>query len=314
MKKAIVLLLALAIVGGAVFAQSKANVYIEGELQLWNLDVMANHAYSYAAATFSGSNDTAAYSMTLEGNMFDGSGTNNLLSKVIRDWNVNYKLFDNAILVSTGKLRNATYRMGDVYGAWVFTDRILGYGLLTEIKSIENLSIGINLPIPTTNEALVDVLQKTDLGVTYKIDGVGNLIALVNLDLVNSSNILNFGFNVTAIDKLALRILYKGTFAATTTNMFNLSASYPVMDALKVGAVFTGTLTDALVWNARLRGDYTIDPKLAARAYVQYNSDATYDAYAQLTYALGGGLSTTVRAGYNGAAYAKQTVFYAVSF
>jgi hypothetical protein len=322
MKKAIALLLALAVIGGAAFAQSKANVYIEGELQLWNLEPLSNHAYNYADVTFSGSNDTAGYSLTLA-----GTADNLLNNAAVRDWKVDYKIFDNALVVTTGNLRNGTYRMGDVWGAYYFTDRITGYGLLTEVKSIENLSIGVNLPIPAANTDTVDVLKGTDLGVTYKIDGIGNLIALANLNLVTERNIVNFGFNLTAVDKLALRVLYKGDFNGATdvsTNWFDVNARYD-LGALKVGALFHGILvTDKdLDWNAIVRADYKINDDLSARFFGRYRgtettTGETFDAYAQGTYAFGGGLSTTLRAGYTDRSdtglYVQQTLWYSVSF
>ncbi|HAP43309.1 MAG: hypothetical protein A2087_11120 [Spirochaetes bacterium GWD1_61_31] len=330
MKKALAILLALALVGGVAFAQVTTAIYLEGTIQTFDLDMGAGFDYGYASLTVSGADeeDTAGFAVTTWNTaLFDGD-----FYASVRDWNVYYNLFDAALKVTAGSLRNATYRMTDVYGLYKFTNRITGMGLLTQINAIENASIGINLPFPNADPALVDViddvLMGTDLGFTYKIADVGNLILLAQLNqsinigtsdvpVYENAPVINFGFNVSAVENLALRVLYKGTFTTASTNWFNLNAKYTLSDTMSVGGYVDGTLTDALTLAAKLRFDYGINDNISALVTVDL-SDITgtlgYDVMAEVTYDFLNGLSTSLDVGYDGAFYLKNYIYFYVSF
>lgn len=331
MKKALAILLALALVGGAVFAQSVVNFYTEGEIQTFDLDGSSNFDYRYAFFKFSGATEEgdAGYSVTFAPYPFDnttdvvtgeedGEFTTTSFSntfKTIQDWNAYYKVFDGSAKISVGKLRNASYRMGDVWGAYTFTDRITGYGMLTDILAVDSMSIGLNIPFGSFDTTL-DVFKNVDLGLSYTITDIGKLIFMGNFDFnTDATQAINFGFSLSAVENLALNVLYHGDFASTSSNWFDVSGKYSLLDgALSAGAKFHGEIAEVFGWAVLVRADYDIIENLSAKLTFDIDDATEYDVQASLTYALPQGIETSITSGYNGEFYLNNTIFYSIYF
>lgn len=313
MKKAIVLLLALTIIGGAVFAQATVAVSLSGKVVLVNQDgegMFAPNGSGYDLLTIKASKDNYGFSI-VDSNILNGF-------EAVRDWNVYYKMFDDMAKFTFGNLRDGAIRMtlpnwyyGNFLGA---TDRISGYGLLSNLYPMDGLNIGVNLPYGLTAEPVVDVLKKIDLGAKYVIADMGTLIALANLNLVTESNIFNFGFTYSGMEALTATVLYKGTFATAATHAFAVGVAYDVMEALSVGVEFDGAYTTALAWEVAGGASYTVTEAISVDVVGMYADDASYDASATLTYDLGAGFELAGNAGYDGTFYAALTAGYSVSF
>lgn len=313
MKKAIVLLLALVVLGGAAFAQATVAVSLSGGVTLIDENtegVFAPDGNGYDVITIKANKDGNFGFSASDQNLLDGS------FDTLRDWNVYYKIFGGKAKVTFGNLRNGDIRMllpnwnTTLFGA---TDRITGYGVLTNVYPMDGLTLAVNLPYGLTAEATGDVFQKIDLGAKYVIADVGTVIALANLNLVTESNIVNFGFTYSGMENLTATALYKGTFATTSEHKFAVGADYTV-DAISAGLEFCGVYTDVLAWDLAAFGSYTISDTLSAGAMFLFDSESLYDASAYVDYDLGNGFVAELEAGYNADVYYNATLYYAIAF
>jgi len=317
MKKAIVLLLALAVLGGAAFAQATVAVSLYGDVVLVNQDaegVFERWGAGYDVITIKASKDNYGFNIS-DQNVLDGAFPD---AASIRDWAVYYKVFEDKAKFTFGKLRDGTIRMtlpNWYYGANLGgTNRITGYGLLANAYPMDGLTLGLNLPYAETAAPVADVLQMADIGAKYVIADVGTLIALADLNLVAESNVINFGFTYSGMEALTATLLYKGTFAAAATHAFAVGVAYDVSEALNFGVEFDGAYTTELAWEVAAGAGYTISDTLYAGFKGFYDSDAAYDVDAWVGYDLGAGFTVEADAGFDGAFHGGLTAYYAVSF
>ncbi len=313
MKKAIVLLLALAVLGGAAFAQVKTSISFSGRVTLIDQDgngVFAQDGNHYDTLTFKATSEDGLFGFSItDENLFDGSYDN------IRDWNAYYKIFDSKARVMVGNLRNGDFRVTLPYGRVTNrdTNRIGGYGVLTTVYPVDGLSFGVNLPYNKTSEEVADTFQKADIGAKYVIADVGTAIALFDLNLVTDTNVLNLGFTLSSVENLTAVALYKGTFAASATHAFGFGANYN-LDALSLYAEFSGTSAAAFIWDAFARAEYQILDNLGAGVEASFASDETYDVTADVTYNLVKGLDLGASIGFDGDLHFDVGLYYAISF
>lgn len=312
MKKAIVLLLALAVLGGAAFAQVKTSISFSGGVTLVDQDgngVFAHDGAGSDVLTFKGTSEDGLFGFSItDENIFDGFDA-------IRDWNAYYKLFDSKARVMVGNLLNADFRVTVPYGGVTnrATNRITGYGVLTTVYPVDGLSFGVNLPYNTAGEEVADTFQKADLGAKYVIADVGTAIALFDLNLVTDTNVLNLGFTFSGVENLTAVALYKGTFAASATHAFGFGANYN-LDALSLYAEFSGTSAAAFTWDAFARAEYQILDNLGSGVKASFASDETYDVTADVTYNLVKGLDLGASIGFDGDVHFDVGLYYAISF
>jgi len=313
MKKLIVLLLAVAMVG-AVSAQVTTAIGLYGEVTLVDQagqGVFTRYGNGYDTWTFKASDKDGKYGISLtDQNILDDGGF------VVRDWNFWWKgKFTKVIL---GNLRNADFRMTVPYwaGATIFggTDRITGYGVLIETLPKNGLTFGVNLPYGTAVANTVDVLKKADFGVKYDVKGFGTFVALFNADLVTPANVLNAGVKYTGMKNLTAVGITQLKFDANTYKGA-LGLAYSGIDklALNLEGAVTST-AGALAFSVWGQGAYSLTDKMTATVGGSVANGGAYDAYANLGYDYGNGLSSEVGAGYNGALYAAAKLYYSVSF
>lgn len=320
MKKAIVLLLALAVLGGAVFAQANVKVALSGAVTIIDQDqngVFAPDGNGYDTLTITATKDNFGFSMT-DQNILTGGIE-------LRDWNVWYQLFDKKAKVTFGNLRNGDFRMllpNAVAANLAATDRITGQGMLLQAYPMDGLTLGVNLPYGLTAEATADVFQKLDLGAKYVIADVGTVILLANLKATTAATdivpvgeytLVNFGFTFSAVENLTATVLYKGYFGDETAHKFGLGLGY-TMDALSVGAEFAGAYTTELAWDLALTAGYDITDAIYAGADFAFDSDSAYDVSAYVGYNFGAGLKVEAGFGYNEEVYYSLKAKYAIAF
>jgi hypothetical protein len=193
-------------------------------------------------------------------------------------------------------------------------DRITGYGLTVESVSLGDLLIGLNLPIGETAAPTVDVLKKADIGARYAIKDVGTAYLLANLNLVSSSNIITFGFKLTAIENLTAVLLYKGTFATASTHLYAIGAYY-TMDKLDLALEVDGKYATELDTEVLVQASYQVTDDLSAAVDVLYDLGGTYDAWVTVDYNLMSKVFAELTAGYadTGIHY-DLSLYYGVSF
>lgn len=328
MKKLIVLLLALAMVG-AVSAQVTTAVGLYGEITLVDeagQGVFTPWGNGYDTLTLKAQDKDGKYgfSMTDENVLSgptvtltdpDGNHTFTDYGLVLRDWTVWGKVLGGKL--SAGKLRDATFRLTlpywPSYTIFGGTDRVAGQGVFYVYGPKEGLSLGVNLPYGLVAEDTLDVLQKADLGVKYDIKDVGTAFALMDMNFVTPANVLNAGFKFTGVKSLTATAITKLQFDADIYR-FALGASYTGIENL--AAYFEGAFVSTAgvaTYSIWAQGDYTvIDPvTVSLGAYVGDNSK--YDVYGLVAYDLGAGMTAEASLGYDSALWAAAKLYYVVS-
>ncbi len=310
MKKLIVLLLTIAMVG-AVSAQVTTAVSLSGEVVL--VDEAGKSVFKdYGGGlTFKASDKDSKYGFSLT------YADINVLNVAPRDWNFWWK--GQYAKVILGNLRNGDFRttLPNLAGATIFggTDRITAYGVLIENAApISGLTFGVNLPIGIAASKTLDVLQKADVGLKYKMEGIGTATVLVNADFVTPNTVLNAGFTYTGIKDLTGVAIFQGKFNAKTYKAA-LGLAYSGIDklALNLEGAYTNT-AGASAFSVWGQGAYNLTDKVSATVGGSVANGGAYDAYANLGYDFGNGLSSEVGGGYNGALYAAAKIYYSVSF
>lgn len=312
MKKLIVLLLALAMVG-AVSAQVTTAVGLYGEVTL--VDEAGQGKFTpwgdaYDTLTLRAQDKDGKYGFSLtDQNLLDGN------FDTLRDWTVWGKVLDGRL--SFGNLRDATFRLTLPFWAsyTIFggTDRVSGNGLFYVYGPKDGVTLGVNLPYRTTAAATLDVLKNLDLGVKYDVKDFGTLFALANLDMDSvPNNILNAGVRYTGVKALTVTAITKLQFDANTyrgalglgyTGIAKLAANF------ESAVVSTAGVITYSVWG---QGKYAVADKVSATLGAFYGN-AGYDVYAALGYDLGAGMSTDLKVGFDNAVYAVAKVYYALS-
>lgn len=329
MKKALVLLLALAVLGGSVFAQAAAAPVAAVKGSLYGEVVLLNNSNNGQFVPYGSYTDVLNISLSTENNGFMIQDDNALDgSFAMADWNVWHKALGGFLTLKYGKLRDSTFRqtmpiwMTATFGG---TDRLTGYGVLATMAPAEGLSLGVNLPYDVTAKNFVDTLMSTDVGVKYAVKDLGTMILLANLNLTaGGANIINAGFSLSAVKDLAAALIFRGEFGASSSSIkLGAGGKFTLSPEMYAAAEFslantTVVATSTLAWDVVARFNYAITKELAAYLQAAFNSSSVVNVFANASYALGGGTSAAVRAGYSTATgvglYYNLKLFYGVSF
>mgnify|MGYP000911018214 CR=1 FL=1 len=200
MKKLIVLLLALAMVG-AVSAQTAAPALkfsgaVYGGVQYDSgTDLVSfNRWYGGSLDAFrmrlngSYSNDTIGMSFRLQSNDFTAPAFVRGLG-----WT---KFFNGALTTKAGKLDD--YSFATWYNSFGNFDGVTGAELI--VAPIDGLKLGVVVPVyfGAARKSLSDTSKDLAFGLAYAAKGVGDLVATVNLDPVNKPGV-TAGFNLKAV-------------------------------------------------------------------------------------------------------------------
>ena len=289
MKKALVVLLALVLGAGLLFAaDAKWGAWIEGDVVLYNDAGQAGITPSWAGAgpyntlSLSYSEDNFGFAMT------DEFAANNwgVALRDIKGW---YKLFDGMLKVSAGRLRIGDYRPTSfVEGSSVVT-RILNaeWGALLQLTPVEGLSVGVGAEFPVPIAA-ADYANKMVFGVSYDIKDIAKVY--LNYRMLNDQ--LGASVEVKAIKGLPILL---GFAYDTTSSQINalLSASY-TMDKLSFAV-------DAVM-------QYTTALAFAVEANVGYALSDMYKVGMNLAYDDGYGWTTDFTSGFGVYPWVNVTV------
>ena len=265
MKKAIVLLLALTVIGGAVFAQATVNGYVRAKTEYTDagFTYVDRLRLNFSAMT---EDKNAAFYGRLQGS----SGATDLIYYAYGA----VKLADGMVKVSGGYVNNYDYTIGSSGDDWYMGGvSNNGYSyehakmLLTQLYPVEGLNLGVAVKASTVEFNIGDL----DVSAKYDLAGIGSFVVDADLGVDADMALTRYSATakITAVENLTLAAGYKHA-ADDTANAFGI-VGYKA-DALYV-EVAPDYYLDAskLVVQAWLK--YTVSPELAVSAFAQYNTD-----------------------------------------
>lgn len=238
MKKAIVLLLALAVLGGAVFAQATVTGYVR-TIATYSSDSFALTGQRLRLNLGWTSEDkNVSFAARLQSADFSAIGVGDYAYGVI-------KLLDGKVVVTGGKLWNfdydlssglSDYNLGNVANGGGYGLFAAQKGMIVQAMPVEGLSIGV-LAVP--DAAKLDLTQFA-LGASYTIAGVGDIVLSNGFADPIDKSAFSASFNYTGVEGLGVAVGYKGLDTLDFYSIVNYE-----MDAL----------------TAQLAGEYNVDNK-----------------------------------------------------
>jgi hypothetical protein len=211
MKRALVVLLALVMGAGLVFAADQApakwGAYLEGNFVFWNQDGQVAATDWYTAYTLSYAESVFGFTATMEPAQTDFA----ISWRNVQGW---YKLFDGMLKITLGKDRIGDYRATTfIEGGGAYT-RIANaeWGTAFQVYPVEGLSAGVFVKFPTAL-ADQDYVNSLGVGVSYAVAKVATINALfrtMDSGIVSPyvDNELGISATINAIDGLALMVGY----------------------------------------------------------------------------------------------------------
>lgn len=278
MKKAIALLLALALVGGAVFAQElKFSGYLDTgiaifddgtndpTLGLWGDDSGTTTRFNLQAA-YTNNNVGATARLRMQ-NIDTGTPSSAAAADHHSTVFIN-RAFAWATVLD-GKVKTVVGKLGDY--TWASFGNDIGTfdtqtGLQVQIMPMAGLNFGFFLPADGTaaDRLLVeDAFKNIDFGGSYSMDGIGSFRAGFNMSPLDDSNMAYVSAKITAVENLVILVDAQmdkiGNDVTGSTYLFQ-EIDY-TMDALNVGIDLEQTLY----------ADDTKEVKLMFGPYVSYD-------------------------------------------
>lgn len=284
MKKALVLLLALSVIG-FVFAQDEAPVvpaltgYFFAGTQLYNQD-----GYLSLGPDWLSSGHYANLGVTYQAPVYGFSATieyeNAAVNTAFRDYTLWVKLFD-MVKLSAGKLRNGDYRLTSYIDGNGFSTRTANVeqGLLAQLTPIAGLSVGAFVPLSSAADTLATFLYPS-YGASYLLEGIAKFFVAYK---TNNTEFF-VGADIKAIEGLTLKVgLQNNTTNNADYNKINVTAGYALMDgALDLGLDASYKLAEAIANGpaatntlaAKVKAAYTMDI-FTPSAYVSFTNVST---------------------------------------
>lgn len=296
MKKIMLVLLALVLVGAAVSAQEAAPVaaltgYMYYSTNLYDSagnvgsgpDWIAGGHYNNIGISYKAG--AAGFSATIE-------YENNVIDTSFRDYTAWAKPFGDIVKVSAGKLRNGDYRLASYIDGAGFNSRISGYGTLVQVYPMADVSAGIFIPAgvdATAATAYGDV----GIGVSYNIPD----IAKAYIQYLLAADELFIGADVKAIAGMTLKLGYTGDFTAGSTfTKIWLTGGYGLMEgALDLGLDSYFNMATGTEIYAKVKAGYKVAEAITATVYGSMTSATTTT--------IGAGVGAVLAAGGNGNVY-----------
>lgn len=304
MKKLLVLLLALATVGGFAFAQDPALTfsgylytgveYSDAGLKLYNANtgnttrVRLNAAYT---------NGDFGVNFRYQSSDFTAPTVGQALV-----WG---KFFDGLLTVKAGKLND--YSWATSYYAWGNFDGQTG--LQFNLKPVDGLQVGAFLPLAATDVTLENTFKNLAIGAAYSMADVGSF--KLGLDLGTAANMLYFGTNITAVENLDAYVELKIADLSAVEPFVMEYVTYAIGETLLVGVYADQTIGTPFAWSVAPEVAFTGVENLELGASFTYASDNSYsiDPYAVLT--LNSKSNIKFYAGFDGALTAGANFKYA---
>ena len=240
MKKALVVLLALVLGAGLLFAaDAKWGAWIEGDIVLYD---DAGNAYigpnwvgdgPYNTISLSYSEDNFGFAMTNEFRADQWADDTidftlqEFTSVGLRDITGWYKLFNGMVKLTAGKIRTRAYEpTSNVEGTAVVT-RLFNaqWGALVQIEPVKGLSVGVGAQYPV-GAAAADYANKIVFGASYDIENMAKISATYSL----VTDQMSASVEVKAIK--GLPILAQFMYNTTTSDIKGLLSTSYGMDKL----------------------------------------------------------------------------------
>jgi len=314
MKKLLIVLLALTVLGVFAFAQDEAapavqikdtfgagGLYLTSNATGANPDVLSAFDYwnqgvalwntvdlSYASGDFTffgewGGEMAAAY------------------TSKIGDWrglSMKGKFFGGMLAAEVGKTNNGDFTsLGDAAANnWGTGSGFLG-GIITA-SPIPGLTVGFGLPLTSAGRTLLNSVNGSQIGLAYSMDKMfvvkaeyllNDPTAATKLAKFNASFALNAVENLTFNAEAWMSNIGDTTTSANSFNKFDVTAAY-TMGALTPGVVAYATMWSAsgsgVDWNVKPYVNYTIDKTTLTGNFKYSNKVAAGSTVAVNTYTI----------------------------
>ncbi len=310
MKKAIVLLLVLAVLGGAVFAEdAKPSIKFDGYVStgvVYNAtqDLMDLQNYYNSGkdtrVRFNVSLADGDFGMKfrLQANAFNVVSTTNggdTIANVAQAY-VRGGFIDNMIKFKLGKLDD--YSMATSWSSFGATDGKIGAQFF--LMPIAGLTFDTFMPITQAGTDIATVIEGTKLGAKYALDGVGTFLVGGYLLGDVKQVWFNYSLGLTALENLGGYVEVRVPNLDDVAPALIADISYG-LDALTVGIWTNEVFADELYWYVDPYVTYALSEMLTVGADVAYDSDALLDITASMTYALSDKTELNAKVGYTSA-------------
>ncbi len=216
MKKAIVLLLVLAVLGGTVFAQATVNGYVRAKADYSDAGVAfvtrvrLNLSYT--------TEDKNAYA-------FVRLQSSDYLAPTVAYAFGRVKLFDGMVKIEGGKLANYDYTLGSGLSEYLLGNVSNdGYaldsvkGMLFQVLPIEGLNVGVAF-FPAGEFDTSDI----DFNVKYSIADIGDVVLTSSLAADLGDSVYSASFAFTGVEGLSATVGYKS--AGSVYGIFDYSVA-----------------------------------------------------------------------------------------
>lgn len=282
MKKAIVLLLALVVLGGAVFAQAKVTGRVQGvtTLSAAGLSFADNVRFNFTGAT-DDKNVGFAVRLNTSSTLVAAIAAGAAGSAVNYSYAYGYaKLFEGKFVVTAGKLYNFDYYMsGNMASESTSTYDTGAYqfyatkGVLLQVLPTEGLNIGLGI-LPEGTISAGDIA----FGATYEIKDTATIVLAGDLNDTVADSMLTLGANISAVENLTAILAYKGL---STHGVF-VALGYAISEAMYAEVDADLTFSGGFGYGVEGEFDYSFDP-FTASVYGGYNG-TDYNVGAELNY------------------------------
>jgi hypothetical protein len=298
MKKLIVLLLALAMVG-AVSAQVTTSVSLSGSVYLWNQQAatqalkFAPNGSGYDVLTLAAQNkDGTAGLWVKDTNLFASPSFN------VDCWAAWYKV--GAVKTSLGSMNGGSYVQYLVNG-WLGnygpTDSMYGYGVLAEATVAPGATVAAYYPLPLNGASTITTaLETSSIGVSYNIPKTANIVGQVNLGLVANNTTANVGFDYTGMPGLDAYGWFE--FQQSGSKLTAGIGGQYVQPTWRVGAEFEG-INSFAAYDVIASARYYVQPTLFVQVRPEYRSTGRIRVRGMVDYLFGNGFVVEPMVGYD---------------
>jgi len=285
MKKLFVLLLALTVLAGAVFAQATVNGYVRS-MATYNSETESFNLYNRLRLALGWTSEDKNVTFGARVQASDWTGASNAMA--VADYAYGkIKLADGMFVISGGRLWNFDYDISSTGSDYAATGNVAnggGYatfdgvdGMLFQVMPVEGLNIGLLLTPDSANVGY----QEFGLGAKYAIADIGEIVFSMKGAAALEDSALSASFAFTGVENLYAAVGYKGLATSGVYGLFQYT-----MDALFIElAPEMNFDTDVFYIEALVK--YTMD-KVAIAGLFGYDKDMLAGNFAYTTGVLAG--------------------------
>lgn len=269
MKRALVVLLALVLGAGLLFAADPAKwgAWIEGDLvfydQAGNYGITPNWVGTgqYSTLSLSYAEDVFGFSMTSEfGSTAWGAGLRNMSA-----W---YSMFNKMVKFTAGKARVGDYRPTSFVEGTAAYARIANaeWGLLTQVMPVAGASVGAFVELPE-GMAAQNYVNSLNFAASYEMKDLGKLCLQWRL---NKQDEIGVGLKVDAVKVLPIVLTYNMNL--TTSKHTVLASAQYAADAITVAVDAVLGYDTAATWAVEAMASYKLSDMWSVGANIGYDA------------------------------------------